>query len=1474
MVKATCEHCGASHQYDDAEIPPSGKVVTCTCGAPLTVMHATAAEMGFKVSPHATTTGLGASRAPGSDKDRFAGGPAVAAFDDQDDLRLGLDDVAFVGGGSDLADITSPDRKSPLAGIDSPAPKKSRSALADALAAADQAAKKTARGPALPKLPAVPGTPAATKRPEPGGFIDLPAPKGGSDDIIDLPAPKAKSGGITDLPAPKKPGGITDLPAPKAKSGGITDLPAPKQPGGITDLPAPKQPGGITDLPAPKQPGGITDLPAPKKPSARFANLPVPKRPAPKPVIKPPTPTQMGLGNKKIPGVSDLPAPVGPKSRRDADLPTPVGPAASGDRAKPTGKSDLPAPKGFFDDLPQPHAGAAAGSAPMGFFDDLPRPAAAKPDEAAEFFDDLASPGMDVPAPKGFFDDLPQPSAKQTAPHGSADTGADDIASLDLDDLDLAPPEAEPSGPPPPAADFVPPLNLGGPFSDGDSLELAEPLDLSGSEVSEAPALDLGDGRPAAAEKDAKIPSLDLGDDPDGQIPSLDLGDDPDGKIPALELPNDDRAGIGTDRFGELDLPTSEPPGASVVSFSSPSSPAAPKPAGQKFGPSAAFKDDGLELDAHAAADAKAALSGTTVEDSGGPSTEGTPGQEVGKGKKAKGKKEAKKLTLSRRQAIVMVAIVLVAALGAGGFWFYQRHQAAEQRRQQIQAKLNRALGSMKSDKPLHWKTALELAQEVLQRDSKNDEALGIAAQAEFAQLIDLGSKIEAHKKAGRDLIRRINNASARGLEVDKAEALRQLVEGQPPLAIQALNQLQRKNPKDANVALYLGWAYTANHNHKKAIAAYTAALKLAPNRIPAQYGLAQAQLALGNFKQAREGFKKTFDRDKQYEELKGHVDHLGALVGYYRVKKVARFTERENLFLEVTKHKDADRADPRAVSLAWSLAGDQALRAGRVDEAKQRFDKALELNPDNLNAQVGQARADVAQKRIGDARRRLSDVLKVDPSNLDANLALAEVAVLEHKTDEAQTLVDVILERDPPLDNSADLARALMVQGDILVKGDLETADPDSLNAAIAEYQKAVELVGPDDDVRPTLRLANALAHHRDKAERDRGAALLVPLESTAANDPALATTLGLAWLSAGKADRAEQWFRTALERKPNDVETRFQLGLALYHQERYDEAIAEISKAHEADESREDIGLRLATIYEQQKRDGDAEKIYKQLLELPSPSLMVRARAGRFYARKKDFDQVRAQADAILAEKPKDPTGLFLRGEALAADGDYEHAVRLYQDAAAITAEPQFLDGLGRALEKVSALDDAMRAFRQAAAADPDYLSPRLGIARIRMVRREFIKGVDALTDAQRLDPDNPWILFELGECYRETAQVKTAIDYYRKSIKLDNTNDLVYYKLARAYYDLDRTSETAAALTRATQLFEAKRRQLEKTQPDYDEDWVTEGYRLLAYAERARGNRRGAIRAFEAYLDRNPEDRAEAEEAKRLLIGMRGH
>lgn len=1354
MVEVTCDKCGTPHRFEDADVPPSGKVVACkSCGSSVTVMPPAAAAMGMKTPARkATSMGLGGgarlpagagSRPPPPTPARkpaspdLATGPALSAFDSDAPERAGdTGDVIDLGPGGALDGAAKPARPSPLAdarGTPRPTPEP-RSPLADA---------------------DIPDLPAPRKGPEEtSDLIDLPAPV---DDISDLPAPRggsdffADSGvelrgddDIIDLPAPVD--DISDLPAPKQGSAGTTDFFADS----VIDLPAPID--DISDLPAPKGMHEVSDLPRPS-----------------------------GAASGKE--VTDLPRPVGPASRNDvSDLSRPVGPTSQT-------SSDLPAPKGFFDDVPPPGSGAGSSSS------------------------------VDLPAPKGFFDDAPAPK-RPSAP--SAGGLFDDVAppstvgaaSLDLDDLELAPPS---SG--------------GG----------AEPLDLATDALELEPSPGAGGGGGAGM--------LDLGGGLGGDLGgSLDLEvPGSSGAPPSLELDAPPAARSSGGDYGNLDLPGDDGGDDDIVSFK-PASKSAPRKEAASLelarpsrSPARFAPDDDatIELDSAAAPDVAARAAGAPTK----------AARETARAEREQASEEAKRKA-ARRQRIVAIAALGVVLAGAGGYVGYQRWQEGQERAAVIERSVNKARQALRAGDPGHWNKAAQAAERALKAAPNDPAAAGLAVQAYYAGLIDEGTNATARRAKGDALSRRITSESLQGPEITKAEALRAIVDGLPGRAVELLQGVLRTSKNDPDALLYLGWAYAGLENWPEAAAAFQRAADASPGRkAPAVYGLARAQLALGDRAAARENFRKVIVELDQ-------KNHIGALVGAAQASETTQFGQRENEYLAILRRKDIEQADPRAVALAYALAGDEALRAGRTDEARRRFDEALERDSGNVIALIGKAKAALRAGQLAEAREKLESLLQQRPGHPDATLTLAEVAAAQGQASEAQTLADSIIAGESPLITDTARARAHLIRGEVLA------ADEAQREGAIADYEQARNLAGENDiGIEATIALAELYTGMGPDGSR-QALELLQPIEQRASGDPALAVTLGVAYLSAGDGVAAEAWFRKALEARPDDIEARFQLGKALLAQGRTDEAVATMRETYEADPGREDIGLRLAIVYEELERDQEAGALYGQLLARKEPAINVRARAGRFYARTGAADKAGELGEAILAEQPNHATGLYLRGEGAYGRGDFEAALRDFQQAVALDQAAQYLDAQGRAFEALNRPEDAMRAYTRANEQDPTYLSPLMGRARMHIMRTEYHKAIELLEKAAAAadtsSAQKAEIHTNLGLAYQRKGDKLEAVGQYRTALRHADDDALTWYRLGEAYYDLGRAADAAAALTRATGLAAD------------DAEWLTEAWRKLAYAQRNR-DPRAAIRAFEEYLARDPSG-AEAKDARSLLRGLK--
>jgi tetratricopeptide (TPR) repeat protein/DNA-directed RNA polymerase subunit RPC12/RpoP len=1372
MIEATCAACGTVNRMTEADVPQGAKYVTCaSCKSRVVIPGATTGSV-----PRVPTGALPKPQLPSTP-----------------------------GAPGDVLDLPVPKRQSALAGADPsrPAPKSALSLDIDL--PAPKSAFSSGAAPALDLddlLLAPGGGEAAADLPAPkasGGIVDLPAPKT-SGGIVDLPAPKV--GGVVDVPAPKV-GGIADLPAPKAKSG-IPDLPVPKAKSGIPDLPAPKAKSGIPDLPVPKAKSGIPDLPAPKAKSSAPPDLPAPKGralpqdlPAPKRGVPDLPAPKAGGGVADLPtpkaggGVVDLPTPKAgggvvdlptPKAGGGVvDLPTPK--AGGGVVDLPTPKStgpDLPAPKGFFDGLPQPaKAGRPDLPAPKGFFDDLPQPAKSTgPDLPAPkgFFDDLPQPASsnatDLPAPKGFFDDLPQPAGSSSGARNSDSFGQG--AALDLElapgsvslELDTGP---APAAAPPAASN----LDLGPPAGGDafDNLALAEPTRSTASPEAEAAGIKIGTPKGPVAAPPAPAPAA---------------------------LARKAAALRGTEKAAELQLETEDL---------------------HKSGPAATPKL--------------------------------APKQPV-----------AAAPVKANRTRLVAVGAIGVAIAGVGGVYAYKRHAAAQHRREEIAAQLAKARAAFDDTDLHHWQRAAAAARAALVVDPKQPDALGLLAESLLADGLQRGSTGEL--SSGRKAIADALGAGALGPSLSRAQALGSIANNQGAAAVTKLKPLLAATPNDPYLHLYAGWAQLANHDDAAAIKALDPVVGNAHVKEPALVARGRAKLALGQVAAAHDDFAAALAIDK---------DDVGAMVDLAEASPASQSTQRESDLLAVLARKDIKSADPRAVVRAWRLAADVARQGGRYDEARDRYNKALALAPLDVPALTGLAQTQMADGKLAEAQEAIQKAVTQAPDDVDAQLVLANLWIKTGRVTDAQGKLAPLADHKPPL---LPLQKAQLE----MTVGKLRAAQGQD-DAAADAYVLAAQAAG-DLDLGPTMAAVtelDALADRKASSDpqaaagyRQRAEQLLSKLADRAQDDPQLSMTIGLAYMQAGNLEKAEDFLRRSVEMR-DDVDARLALAEVQQRLGHAEDAIESLKGAFAKDPSRADVALQLAETYEAAGRDADAADAYSKMLAAKDVPVAARVHAGLFFDRRGEHDKAAAQADPILAIEPDNPGGHYLKGEGLLdqskLDASKLDAARKEMQAA-VDGEPEaiYLDGQGRAAE-ASALATgdpqfqalAIRAYERAAQTDPKMVNPQAGLGRLYVASKQMGKAITPLVAANKLAPDDPAVMLDLGLAYQTLGQFDVARQWLQASIKAKPIAQ-AYFALGQVDVELNRAPEALKSFTEAAKLGTDEEKAGNKV------PWLTEAWFRVGRAHRDMNDDCGAKHAYQTFMARQPPDGGERQEATLYL------
>ena len=299
-------------------------------------------------------------------------------------------------------------------------------------------------------------------------------------------------------------------------------------------------------------------------------------------------------------------------------------------------------------------------------------------------------------------------------------------------------------------------------------------------------------------------------------------------------------------------------------------------------------------------------------------------------------------------------------------------------------------------------------------------------------------------------------------------------------------------------------------------------------------------------------------------------------------------------------------------------------------------------------------------------------------------------------------------------------------------------------------------------------------------------------------------------------------------------------------------DKAIEEYSRAALADPANETLVLELARRYFQTQQVEKAVDLLTRAAAVPGASSRIFALLGEAYSREGKYARAIAATRAAIKLDPKFLPGyqnLFVIG--LQRNRPRE-ALQALDDAAKVPGVgPDFLVELGALYAglplqapdlKSLATTNGLAVLKRADSANlAPQLAIRLGdtynllgdstnaariyenllakygdlpalrdslhakLAEIYLRGGESKKAADELQAILLNNPGNPQTYYFLGTVAYEAQQFTNAVDYFRKTLLLDEDNEQAYYDLASAETALDRTQDALSTLERAVAKFD---------------------------------------------------------------------
>jgi tetratricopeptide (TPR) repeat protein len=572
-----------------------------------------------------------------------------------------------------------------------------------------------------------------------------------------------------------------------------------------------------------------------------------------------------------------------------------------------------------------------------------------------------------------------------------------------------------------------------------------------------------------------------------------------------------------------------------------------------------------------------------------------------------------------------------------------------------------------------------------------------------------------------RQLLQNVLSRDPENLDARLVQAETWLSMQETKKAVDSLENLNRTYPNSPVIKYTLARSYLANKSPKQALDELDETVRLNPGYADAVLLRSELQLRDGNARAAVEPLQAV---------LKSRPDlPAGPVLLAEAYRMLGRFDEAAALIREQIKKS------PK-VAASHYLLGAILKQQNKQLEARQAFEKAAELEPENPSSLEQLVNLDIDAKAYEAGHQRVNQVLQKQPNSAALYYLQGKLYSAEGKFDVAQAALLKAIDLDPNFTRAYDLLVPIFRRANKLPEALNEmnavlAKKPNDLRAllltasiydAMKDYNKARDSYEKVVTVDPNsvVALNNLAFIYAEKLnDLNRAAELAQKARSIAPTNPSVLDTLGWITYKQGGYQQAVDLLNQSVAKNPDNAEIQFHLGMAAYMMGQADAARSALEKAVGSAtefEGKEEARRRLALLG---KEAGAAQNLSA------------------------------AELEDSLKQQPNDPVGLMHLGEAYEKEGALPKAVDAYERA--FKANPKLLTAAmklaqlnaGPLKNPDKALQYAKKA-RELAPADPHAAATVGGIA---FQLGNYTWAYSLLQEGGRQLPSDPAVLHDLA-------------------------------------------------------------------------------------------------------------------------------
>jgi tetratricopeptide (TPR) repeat protein len=407
-------------------------------------------------------------------------------------------------------------------------------------------------------------------------------------------------------------------------------------------------------------------------------------------------------------------------------------------------------------------------------------------------------------------------------------------------------------------------------------------------------------------------------------------------------------------------------------------------------------------------------------------------------------------------------------------------------------------------------------------------------------------------------------------------------------------------------------------------------------------------------------------------------------------------------------------------------------------DNALEAFQHALTLDPNSARTHNNLANAYVAQAKLDLAEKEFGRVLRLDPANREANYNLGLVLLAKGSAAQAILLLQRVRPADIP--TRFNLVRAYLQAG--------RTAEGLKLAHELSAQNK--------DDVQLHFTLGVLLAAEKQYSTGQ------IELEKASALQPEtfeILFNLGQTYLRSGNYAKAEVVLNRALKLKPNSAPTLALLAQVYSGQNRPVDALDFLARAHKLAPEDPDITLLLARLSMAQSYFEDAIPLLESGLKIAPQRADLHAALGESYFMTDRVEKAIEEFKVLVDLNPSAPSYAAL-GLSYRHLGRFDESRKSFQQG--LKLDPRnasCLFNLGYIEKRQGNQAAAERLFQQALKSNPNFSEALLELANLRVADKKFEEAAILLRTYVKVSSDPASGYYKLAMVERSLHQSEAA-------------------------------------------------------------------------------------------------------------------